>query len=95
MTEPEPSTPVEETRFRRGVRHGHRTGMYVATAVVIAAVVYLILLIVQNSKPVHVHYVFGTSRTRLVWLVIISGLIGWVTGIATSYLIRRRTRRPR
>jgi uncharacterized integral membrane protein len=95
MTQPEPSTSVQETRLRRGVRHGHRTGMYVATAIVIATVVYLILLIVQNSKPVEVHYVFGTARTRLVWLVIISGLIGWIAGIATSYLIRRRTRRPR
>jgi uncharacterized integral membrane protein len=95
MTQPERSTAVEETRFRRGVRHGHRGGMYLAAAIVIAAVVYLILLIVENSKPVHVHYVFGTSRTRLIWLVIISGLIGWLSGIATSYLIRRRTRRPR
>jgi uncharacterized integral membrane protein len=95
MTQPEPSTPVQETRLRRGVRHGHRGGMYVAVAIVIATVVYLILLIVENSKPVHVHYVFGTSRTRLIWLLIISVLIGWVSGIATSYLIRRRTRRPR
>jgi uncharacterized integral membrane protein len=69
--------------------------MYVALIIVIATLVFLILLIVQNSKPVNVHYVFGTSRTRLIWLVIISGLIGWISGIATSYLIRRRTRRPR
>jgi uncharacterized integral membrane protein len=95
MTQPEPSTPIEETRFRRSVRHGHRGGMYVALIIVIATLVFLILLIVQNSKPVNVHYVFGTSRTRLIWLVIISALIGWIAGIATSYLIRRRTRRPR
>jgi uncharacterized integral membrane protein len=69
--------------------------MYVALIIVIATLVFLILLIVQNSKPVNVHYVFGTSRTRLIWLIIISGLIGWISGIATSYLIRRRTRRPR
>jgi uncharacterized integral membrane protein len=69
--------------------------MYVALIIVIAALVFLILLIVQNSKPVNVHYVFGTSRTRLIWLIIISGLVGWISGIATSYLIRRRTRRPR
>jgi uncharacterized integral membrane protein len=69
--------------------------MYVALIIVIATLVFLILLIVQNSKPVNVHYVFGTSRTRLIWLIIISGLVGWISGIATSYLIRRRTRRPR
>jgi uncharacterized integral membrane protein len=69
--------------------------MYAAVGVVVAAVVFLILLIAENSKPVHVHYVFGTSKTRLIWLIIISGLIGWIAGIATSYLIRRRTRRSR
>ena len=95
MTQPERSSAAEETRVRRGVRYGHRGGMYVAVGIVIATVVYLILLIVENSKPVRVHYVFGASRTRLIWLVIISGLIGWIAGIATSYLIRRRTRRPR
>jgi uncharacterized integral membrane protein len=95
MTEQERPTPVEETRFRRGVRYGHHGGMYVAVVVVIATVVYLILLIVQNSKPVDVHYVFGTSHTRLIWLIVVSGLVGWVWGLATSYLIRRRTRRPR
>jgi uncharacterized integral membrane protein len=69
--------------------------MYVALVVVIATVVYLILLIVENSKPVNVHYVFGKARTRLIWLIVVSGLVGWFWGIATSYLIRRRTRRPR
>jgi hypothetical protein len=29
---------------------------------------------------------------RLVWLVIISAITGWVLGIVTSFLIRRRTR---
>jgi uncharacterized integral membrane protein len=95
MTEQERPTPVEETRFRRGVRYGHRGGMYAALIVVIATVVYLILLIIENSKPVDVHYVFGTSHTRLIWLIVVSGLVGWAWGLATSYLIRRRTRRPR
>jgi uncharacterized integral membrane protein len=95
MTEQERPTPVEETRFRRGVRHGHRGGLYLSVAVVIATVVYLILLIIENSKPVEVHYVFGTSRTRLIWLIVVSGIVGWFWGLATAYLIRRRTRRPR
>ncbi len=94
MTEERP-TPAEETRLRRGLRYGHRGGLYLSLAVVIATLVYLILLIDENSKPVTVHYVFGTSHTRLVWLIIVAGLIGWAWGIATSYLIRRRTRRPR
>jgi uncharacterized integral membrane protein len=93
MTEQEPVTPLEETRFRRGVRYGHRGSLYAALVVAIAAVVYLILLIVQNSRHVKVDYVFGSSQTRLIWLIIVSGLVGWIWGIATAFLIRRRTTR--
>jgi uncharacterized integral membrane protein len=95
MTEPERPTPPAESRFRRGVRHTHRTGLYVALAVAFATVVFLILLIVQNSRHVKVDYVFGTSHTRLIWLIIVTGFLGWLLGLATSYLVRRRTRRPR
>ena len=95
MTEPERPTPVEETRFRRGVRQGHHAGLYVAVCIVIAAIVYLILLIVENSKRVEVDYVFGKSETRLIWLIVVTALIGWFWGLATAYLIRRRTRRQR
>ena len=95
MTEQERPTAVEETRFRRGVRHGHRGGMYLAVVVVIATVVYLILLIVQNSRHVEVDYVFGSSQTRLIWLIVITAIVGWLWGLATAYLIRRRTRRRR
>jgi uncharacterized integral membrane protein len=87
--------PAEETRLRRSIRYGHRGGLYVALAIVIATGIYLILLIARNTRHVKLDYVFGSAQTRLIWLVIISALTGWVLGIATSYLIRRRTRRPR
>jgi uncharacterized integral membrane protein len=89
---PEALTPVTETRFRRGIRYSHRTGLYVSLAVAIATIVFLILLIAQNTTRVKVDYVFGSTQTRLVWLVIISAITGWVLGIVTAFLIRRRTR---
>jgi uncharacterized integral membrane protein len=95
MTEQERARPLEETRFRRGVRYGHRGGLYVALVIAIAAVVYLILLVVQNSRRVKVDYVVGSSHTRLIWLIIVSAIVGWIWGIATAFLIRRRTRRAR
>jgi len=81
-----------ESRFRRGMRYSHRTGLYVALGIAIATVVILILLIARNTRHVKVDYVFGNSQTRLIWLVIISAITGWVLGIVTSFLIRRRTR---
>jgi len=95
MTEGERPTPTEETRFRRGVRYTHRTGLYLSVAVAIATVVYLILLIAENARRVQVDYVFGSTHTRLIWLIVVSGALGWLLGLVTSYLVRRRTRPPR
>ncbi len=94
MSEPETEARglEVESRFRRGMRYSHRTGLYVALGIAIATVVILILLIARNTRHVKVDYVFGNSQTRLIWLVIISAITGWVLGIVTSFLIRRRTR---
>lgn len=87
--------PEEETRFRRGLRYTHRTGLYAALVVAIAAMVFLILLIARNTRQVKVDYVVGSTQTRLIWLIVISSIAGWVLGLVTSFLIRHRTRRPR
>jgi uncharacterized integral membrane protein len=94
VNEPETEAPLleAETRLRRGIRYSHRTGLYAALVVAIATVVFLILLIARNTRKVKDYYVFGSTQTRLVWLVIISAITGWVLGIVTSFLIRRRTR---
>jgi uncharacterized integral membrane protein len=93
MTDEHPA-PAEESRFRSGVHRTRRAGSYLAVVIVIAAVVFLILLIVRNTRHVKVDYVFGDARARVVWLIIVSALTGWVLGLATSYLMRRRARRP-
>ena len=89
---PEAPTPAAETRLSRGIRYSHRTGLYASLVVAIATIVLLILLIAQNTRRVKVDYVFGSSQTRLIWLVIVSAITGWVLGIVTAFLIRRRTR---
>ena len=85
----------EESRRDRVARYGHRTGLYVAIVLALAALVFLILLIARNSDAVTFDYVFDTAHTRLVWLIVISAIAGWVLGIVTAYLIRRRTRMRR
>jgi uncharacterized integral membrane protein len=82
----------EETRFQRGMRYGHRTGLYVSLAVAIAALVFLILLISRNTRQVKLDYVIDSTQARLIWLIIISAIIGWILGIITAFLVRRRTR---
>ena len=85
--------PEQESRFRRGVRYTHRTGLYASLVVAIAALVFLILLIARNTRQVKVDYVFGSTEARLIWLVVVSAITGWILGLVTSFLIRRRTRR--
>jgi uncharacterized integral membrane protein len=93
--EAERPEPVAETRVQRGRRYGHRGGLYLALVIGIAAIVFLILLVARNTREVKVDYVVDSTRTRLIWLVIISAIVGWVLGIITALLIHRRTRAPR
>jgi uncharacterized integral membrane protein len=85
----------EESRFRRGVRYGHRTGLYFSLVVAIAVIVFLILLVARNTREVKLDYVVSSTKTALIWLIIISAICGWVLGIATAFLVRHRTRGPR
>jgi uncharacterized integral membrane protein len=91
--EPTAAAPAAETRLRRGLRYGHNTRLYLSVLALIAVGVYLILLIVGNTRHVKVDYVFGNADARVVWLIVLSAIAGWVLGLITSFLLRRRTRR--
>jgi uncharacterized integral membrane protein len=93
--EHEATSVQEETRFRRGVRYGHRTGLYFSLVVAIAVLVFLVLLVSRNTRQVKLDYVVNSTQAGLIWLIIISAICGWVLGLVTSFLVRHRTRRPR
>jgi uncharacterized integral membrane protein len=84
-----------ESRWDRGRRYSHRTGLYVTLVVALATIVFLILLIARNTRQVKVDYVVDSTETGLIWLVVVSAITGWVLGIVTAFLIRRRTTRRR
>ena len=91
--EPDTTTLAEETRRERNLRYGHRTGLWVALVIAIAVIVFLILLVARNTRQVKLDYVVDSTKTALIWLIVISAICGWVIGIATSFLVRHRTRR--
>jgi uncharacterized integral membrane protein len=93
--QPDQSQSVDESRRERAMRYGHRGSLYASLVLGIIAAVLLILLIARNTKEVRFDYVVGHARTALIWLVVISAIAGWVLGIVTAYLVRRRTRRRR
>jgi uncharacterized integral membrane protein len=96
MTETPDSTETPaETRGQRISRHANRTFLYIWTAAIIAILVILIALIVENTRSVKVSWVVGDAKTSLIWVIVGSGLLGWLAGIATAVLFRHRTRAPR
>jgi uncharacterized integral membrane protein len=56
--------------------------------------VLLIAFIVANTRRVQVSWIFGDTKTSLIWVIVLSGLLGWLGGVATAVLLRRKTRRP-
>jgi uncharacterized integral membrane protein len=86
-------SPPQETRRERLSREGRHTFLYVWTFAIVAALVILIALILANTRRVQVSWVVGDARTSLIWVIVVSALVGWLGGIATAVLFRRRTRR--
>jgi len=92
MTEPtERPLPPEEPPPRRRLT----ARQFLLVALAAFAIVYFVLLIVQNRRMVKVDYVFGSGEHRLIWLIIVCGFLGWLLGLGTTFLLRRRQRRHR
>ena len=85
--------PAEESRRSRVGRYARRTYLYSRAAAMLGLLVVLVILIAENTRSVKVGWVFGYSHISLVYLVLIATLLGWLLGIMTSSLFRRRTRR--
>ena len=86
--------PGAETSSDRGRRYARRGNLYTWALLLIAALVLLVVLVAENTRRVKVGWVFGYSHISLVFLVLASAILGWLFGVATSVLFRRRTRRP-
>lgn len=90
-TPPEP--PAAETRGERARRSRRRGGLYAWVLLLVVLLVVLVALAMDNTEPVELGWVFGSSQPPLVWVILLSAILGWLAGITTSILIRHRTRR--
>jgi uncharacterized integral membrane protein len=94
MTRTTQSDPApEETRQERGRRTRRRGGLYFWMFVLVALVVMLVALAVDNTDPVQLSWIFGSSEPPLVWIILSSAILGWLVGIITGIVIRHSTRR--
>ena len=80
--------PEKDTTARR-----HRAKLYAWAFLLAAFFVVLVALIVANTRRVKISWVVGSGRTSLIWIIIVAALLGWFSGIVTSLLFARRTRR--
>ena len=87
-----PATPPPEPARRRHARHAHRALLYLCAVVVILLLIVVIVLSAANARAVELDWVFGSTETSLVWVVVGAAVIGWLIGIATAAIFRFRTR---
>ncbi|MGZ4806715.1 MAG: LapA family protein [Ilumatobacteraceae bacterium] len=84
-----------ETRGARFARGAHRTRLYLYAGAAVALLVVLVALVLANTGHVKVSWVFGAASVSLVWLVLVSAILGLVLGMVIGALFRWRTRTPR
>jgi uncharacterized integral membrane protein len=89
-------------RFRRGphidtaeLQENWQPKLYLRLVLLLLLVAYVIAFVLENRKSVHLHFVFATASVSLVWLILLSLVIGLVGGILLAQLERRRRRRAR
>ena len=67
--------------------------LYVRLVAIILLAAYAIAFVLENRKSVSLHFVVGTAKVSLVWLILLSLVVGFLVGILLSQLERRRRRR--
>ncbi len=87
-----PTPPEQEPTRDRLSRYAHRTRLYGWTVILLTVVVFIVILIVENTRRVKVGWIVGHSRISLVYLVLVATVLGWLLGIVTGVLFGRRTR---
>lgn len=53
----------------------------------------LIAWVAANRDRVEVNWLFGSTDAALALVIFIAAALGWLLGLATAFVIRRRTRR--
>jgi uncharacterized integral membrane protein len=89
--EPEdPSGPSTGGRSTGGTREGRDVVRLVVFGI---ALVLLIAFVIANSATVRVHFVFFETRTSLIWVILISAVLGVLVDRLVIALGKRRKNR--
>ena len=67
--------------------------LYLRLIVLGLLVAWAIGFILENRTQVNIHFVLGTARVSLVWVILLALGVGLLSGILLAQLDRRRRRR--
>lgn len=67
--------------------------LYLGLIVLGLLVAWAIAFVLENRTQVSVHFVLGTARVSLVWVILLALGVGLLSGILLAQLERRRRRR--
>jgi uncharacterized integral membrane protein len=56
---------------------------------------WVVAFIAENNKHVTVHFVLFSAETSVIWVMLLTLVIGVVGGLLLSQLVRRRSRKQR
>lgn len=87
------SAPAEPAEPREGFGRRWQPRLYLRILVIGLVAVYAIAFVLENNRQVGVHFVFGTARGSLIWVILLSVGLGLLLGVLLSQLYRRRRRR--
>jgi uncharacterized integral membrane protein len=83
----------QEGASREPVRSRSRAGLYAGVFVLVALLIVLVALVVANTPgTVELSWVFGSGQVSIVWIIVVSAILGWLVGIVTGAIIRHSTR---
>ena len=75
------------------VRPRSRAGLYARVFVLVALLIVLVALVMANTpRTVELSWVFGSGEASIVWIIVLSAILGWLVGMVTGALIRHSTR---
>jgi uncharacterized integral membrane protein len=87
------TVPAVEPEADDKAARRRRARLYAWAFLLAAFFVVLVALIVANTRSAKISWVVGSSHVSLIWIIIASALLGWFSGLVTSLLFHRRTRR--
>jgi len=74
------------------LRESFQPRMWIRLTLLSLLIAFTVAFILENSKHVHVHFVFATTSVSLIWVILLCLVIGALAGIGGSQLYRHRRR---